>query len=134
MQLKDRKILKLLTSQDSENKELGEKILNNHLTKQNVIFWYIKLEKNLIIPKADINLKFNELLGWSNEKKVLTCFSLCIEHIRNNHGSVESGAALMHFYNNYITARMTQSWSLQERQTFKENIFIHVVSTTAESI
>lgn len=131
MQLKDLKILKLLDSPDGENKKLGAGILEKYLTKQNVVFWYVELEKRKIISEGLIT-KFTEHLGWPGDKAVITYIKECINHINKNHGSPQSGATLIKYYNNYITSLMTEEWTTQDRNIFKDEIFNYVYHTTAK--
>lgn len=132
MQLKDRKILSLLDSSDTESKNLGISILTTHLTKQNVIFWYIELEKRQILEESLLK-KITENLGWEGDKAVLSNIDKCINHISDNHGSPESGATLIKYYNNYLTSLMTHKWTTTERNIFKDEVFKNVYHITAKS-
>jgi len=125
MQLKDRKILSLLDSTDTESKNLGISVLTTHLTKQNVIFWYIELEKRQILEESLLK-KITENLGWQGDKAVLSNIDKCINHISDNRGTPESGASLIKYYNNYLTSLMTHKWSATERDSYKEELFRHV--------
>jgi hypothetical protein len=131
MQLKDRKILKLLDSSDTENQNLGTTILKTHLTKQNVIFWYIELEKRKIL-NAELLETITENLGWEGDNAVLSNIDKCINHISDNHGSPESGATLIKYYNNYLASLMTHKWTTAERDSYKEELFKHVYLITAK--
>lgn len=132
MQLKDRKILSLLDSTDTESKNLGISILTTHLTKQNVIFWYIELEKRQILEESLLK-KITENLGWEGDKAVLSNIEKCINHISANHGSPESGATLIKYYNNYLTSLMAHKWTTPERNIFKDEVFRYVYHITAKS-
>lgn len=132
MQLKDRKILSLLDSSDTESKNLGISILTTHLTKQNVIFWYIELEKRQILEESLLK-KITENLGWEGDKAVLSNIDKCINHISDNHGSPESGATLIKYYNNYLTSLMVHKWTTTERNIFKDEVFKNVYHITAKS-
>ena len=73
-----------------------------------------------------------ENLGWEGDNAVLSNIDKCINHIGDNHGSPESGATLIKYYNNYLASLLTHKWTTAERDSYKEELFKHVYLITAK--
>jgi len=124
MQLQEKKILKLIESNDEQNNKLGQLALVSILNNQNVIHWYIILDsiKDKKKINDDLSNKMNELLDWSFNKKAIESMALMLEFIQKGDSSIESIEKYFTFYNNYLFSLMSHSWPTEKRKSIKLQI------------
>jgi len=125
------KILRLLNSEDQENNVLAQLIIQNLLTKENVIFWYIALEKYQFF-NSDLTVKLNKLLGWPISSHPIEKYKDIIKFMQDNEPDAKSVLKFMEHYNEYLYSTITSNWTRDQRILIKSQIenenYIHRLS------
>jgi hypothetical protein len=132
MHSQEKKIKRLLDSEDLENHNLAQLSLITLLKKENVLYWYLTMEPIKDKIKVDKNLyvKITELLGWNATKPALENLSKMVEFIQVNHPSALSIAKFLAYYNEYLYNLMSFTWQSEDRISLKSQIPQLNVSTT----
>jgi hypothetical protein len=132
MQSQDKKILRLIKSEDLENRKLGELTLLASLNIENVLYWYITLDKlkECISLNNDVDVKLTALLGWKSNKPAIESLAKMVEFIQDHQVSVSSVQAFFDYYNEYLFSLMSNRWGTQHRIAIKSQITQLNVSTT----
>ena len=128
MQSKEQKLLRLIDSPDKETKDLGELTLVNSLTKRNIIFWYIELEKRKTIGDQ-LYEKIINILG--HGKPPIESIEHMVTFMKNEDIDEKSLSKFFSYYNNYVYGMISGYWPIEKRRNFKK--LINVNSTTTES-
>jgi hypothetical protein len=133
MQSQEKKIKKLLDSEDAENHNLAQLSLITLLKKENVLYWYLTMEpiKNRIKVDNDLYVKMTELLGWSAMKPGMEVLSQMVNFIQVNYPSPHSIEKFFAYYNEYLYSLMSHSWTKDARISAKSQIPQLNVSTTS---
>jgi hypothetical protein len=132
MQSQDKKILRLIKSEDLENRKLGELTLLASLNIENVLYWYITLDKlkECISLNNDVDVKLTALLGWKSNKPAIESLAKMVEFIQDHQVSVSSIQTFFDYYNEYLFSLMSNKWGTQHRIAIKSQITQLNVSTT----
>jgi hypothetical protein len=132
MQSQDKKILRLIKSEDLENRKLGELTLLASLNIENVLYWYITLDKlkERISLNNDVDVKLTALLGWKSNKPAIESLAKMVEFIQDHQVSVSSVQTFFDYYNEYLFSLMSNRWDTQHRIAIKSQITQLNVSTT----
>lgn len=115
------KTLKLLSSEDQENNVLAQLIIQNLLTKENVIFWYIALEKYQFF-NSDLTVKLTTLLGWPASSHTIEKYVDIIKFMQDNEPDAKSVFKFMEHYNEYLYSTITSNWTRDQRILIKSQI------------
>lgn len=115
------KTLKLLNSEDQENNVLAQLIIQNLLTKENVIFWYIALEKYQFF-NSDLTVKLTTLLGWPASSHPIEKYVDIIKFMQDNEPDAKSVFKFMEHYNEYLYSTITSNWTRDQRILIKSQI------------
>lgn len=132
MQSQEKKIKRLLSSNDPENHKLGQLALLSVIDQSNVIYWYLSLEpiKGSIKEDKDLHTKMSELLGWSSKLPAMECLAKMVEHIQTHCPSQPSIEKFFAYYNEYLFSLMSHTWTSEIRKSIKSQIPQLNVSTT----
>jgi hypothetical protein len=133
MQSQEKKIKRLLDSEDPENHKLGQLALFSILNKNNVLYWYLSMEpiKNLIQADEALYKKMTDLLGWQAQRPAMESLSKMVRFIQDNKPSVKSIEKFFAYYNQYLYNLMSNSWTTETRISIKSQIPQLNVSTTS---
>lgn len=133
MQSQEKKIIKLLKSNDPENHKLGQLALLSVIDASNVIYWYITLEplKAHIKQDVDLHKKISEILGWPSNLPAMECLAKMLTHIQVNCPSPSSIEKFFAYYNDYLFGLMSHTWTPEIRKSIKLQIPQLNVSTTS---
>ena len=116
MQSKDQKIYKLILSEDDDARQLGQQALLGHLSKENVIYWYILLEKYRDILNTSLTLKISEILEWPSESLPLENLSKIVRFMQVGEPNAESVLKFTQYYNDYLLNLIMQPWTVEKRK------------------
>lgn len=132
MQSQEKKIKRLLESEDPENHKLGQLALLSILDGRNVLYWYLTLEpiKVSIKPDDDLYKKMTELLTWSSHTPGMECLAKMVTYIQVNHPSQPSIEKFFAYYNDYLYSLLSHTWTSEIRKSVKSQIPQLNVSTT----
>ena len=133
MQSQEKKIKKLLDSEDAENHNLAQLSLITLLKKENVLYWYLTIEpiKNKVEFDEELYVKMTDLLGWNSIKPPMECLAKMVSFIQQNYPSPLNIEKFFAYYNEYIYSMMSHSWTKENRISIKSQIPQLNVSTTA---
>lgn len=132
MQSKEKKIKKLIDSEDPSNHNLGQLAILSSVCKENVLYWYLELEQKKDIMKfnSDLEIKMTDLLGWHPSKPAMEHLSKMVEFIQTYCPSQSSIEKFFAYYNEYLFSLMSHSWTTEIRKSVKSQIPQLNVSTT----
>jgi hypothetical protein len=132
MHSQEKKIKRLLDSEDPENHNLAQLSLITLLKQENVLYWYLTMEpiKDKIKVDKDLYTKMTELLGWNAIKPALENLSQMVSFIQVNYPSALSVEKFFAYYNEYLYSLMSHSWTTDARKSLKLQIPQLNVSTT----
>jgi hypothetical protein len=124
MQLQEKKIKKLLDSEDPENHKLGQLALLSILDGRNVLYWYLTLEpmKVSFKPDDDLYKKMTELLTWSAHTPGMECLAKMVTYIQVNHPAQHSIEKFFAYYNEYLYSLLSHTWTTEIRKSVKSQI------------
>ena len=124
MQSQEKKINKLLESNDPENHKLGQLTLLSILDKRNVLYWYLTLEplKSSIKANEDLDKKISELLTWPSYTPGIECLAKMVTFIQVNHPSHLSIEKFFAYYNEYLYSLLSHTWTTEIRKSTKSQI------------
>lgn len=132
MQLQEKKIKRLLKSEDAENHKLGQLALLSILNKDNVVYWYLTLDSFTDINlDAELHKKMTELLGWTSYRPAMESLAKIVNYIAANHPSPLSIEKFFAYYSEYLYSLMSNDWTTEERKSIKSQIPQLNVSTAS---
>lgn len=113
MPSKNQKVLNLIISADEETSNLGQKTLASHLTENNVVYFYLTLEKHrsdLSFITEALNDAFIKTIGFPpDQPSVMKSKEMAI-HLKNTLPDKESVETFMEFYKSYLYNVISQDW------------------------
>ena len=124
-QLKIKKILQLITSNDLENNKLGYLTIVKILTKQNAIYWFITLNHPLCkneLP-AVLENRFSELLPWLSLKNpsIQNNIQNMTNHIiQTKYVEAKSIVKFIDFYNDYYVTLLSNNCTKETKKLLQE--------------
>jgi hypothetical protein len=132
MQSQEKKIKKLIESNDPENHKLGQLALLSILDGRNVLYWYLTLEplKSSILADESLYKKMSELLTWSAHTPGMECLAKMVTYIQVNQPAPYSIEKFFAYYNEYCYSLMSHTWATEIRKSVKSQIPQLNVSTT----
>ena len=133
MHSQEKKITRLLNSEDVENQNLAKLSLITLLKKENVLYWYLTIEpiKNKVEFDEELYVKMTDLLGWNSIKPPMECLAKMVSFIQQNYPSPLNIEKFFAYYNEYMYSMMSHSWTKENRISIKSQIPQLNVSTTA---
>ena len=133
MQSQEKKIKRLIESDDPENHKLGQLALLSILDGRNVLYWYLTLEpmKSSIKANEDLYNKMTDLLTWSSHTPGIECLAKMVTYIQVNHPTQSSIEKFFAYYNEYLYSLMSHTWTTEIRKSVKSQIPQLNVSTIA---
>jgi hypothetical protein len=133
MHSQEKKIKRLLDSEDPENHNLAQLSLITLLKKENVLYWYLTMEpiKDKIKVDKDLYVKMTDLLGWNAMKPSMEFLAKMVSFIQQNYPSPLSIEKFFAYYNEYLYSLMSHSWTTDARLSLKSQIPQLNVSTTS---
>lgn len=132
MQSQEKKIIKLLKSEDTENHKLGQLSVLSLLDKDNIVYWYLTLDSFTDISSdAELHKKMTKLLGWPSYRPAMESLAKIVNYIAANRPSPLSIEKFFAYYSEYLYSLMSNDWTTEERKSIKSQIPQLNVSTTS---
>jgi hypothetical protein len=108
MHSKDQQVIKLISSDDLENKKLGQNILKTIIQEDNVIYWYIKLH-TLKLDNTVIFDKITKLVQFDATKSPAFNIPAIYTYLILNQCTLESAAEFMIYNENIMLHKIYQN-------------------------
>ena len=118
----NQKIIRLLKSEDPEQKRLGELTLIKKANKANMPYWYIKLEPLINNLSSETIQYLESICPWSTSQPVINRMAELVTHISLNPCEAYVIETFFTYYNNYVFGMMTDTWDHEKRQEVLKQI------------